>query len=211
MWIGTQRVNWEKVAGRPVVIAAGGSFTLEHTPMPPEELRLRQAILSAPDDDAGLQVYADWLQEQDDELGRQMLAAKPSHRRWLGPLLSFGAEVVWRRAFIDEVTVRSCVSNPEGTTMVIDHGVFGEVLHHPLSVFVRVLRADIVAIDEEGHFGAKRWLELLFEALLAARPRALQRIEVTVPGAPPAELEARFEEVRRAIPSLQTTWATLAG
>ena len=105
-----KRIHLEPVDDEPVDFSMMVRFRFEQTPMPEEELKLREAIRAEPDDDSRYLVYADWLQEQGDELGTMMVAPAPSAAQWLGPLFAPGLQVGWRHGFIRALKVRSAAS-----------------------------------------------------------------------------------------------------
>ncbi len=196
-----KRIHLEKVGEETLELGMMVRFRIDSVPMSAEELRLRAAIAEELDDDARFLVYADWLQEQGDEVGQLMVSPAPLAARWLGPLYTPGIEVTWRHGFFDRVTVRSAGE------VFGKEGVFSEVFAHPLSAFVRTLQVDAVLLGaERSHGPSERWAEALFTTLAADRPSLLRHLKVRLPTEQRPGLEAKFEEARRALPQLRTTW-----
>jgi uncharacterized protein (TIGR02996 family) len=94
--------------------------------MAPDERRLMDAILSAPDADEPRLRFADWVGASDPERAafiRAQINALPRgedervRERWLAPFLPFGArDIVFRRGFVEgmSLTGRSFISLSDG-------------------------------------------------------------------------------------------------
>jgi uncharacterized protein (TIGR02996 family) len=195
---------FEEVGGEDVDFAMLVRFRLETIPMGAPERSLREAIAADPTDDGRYLVYADWLLEQGEPLGTQMVSPTPSSAHWLGPLLSDGISVTWRHGFFDTVKVRSA------TSVFLKAGVFDEVLLHPLAQFLLGLEVDTVLLNAEtADFPQARWADWLFEALLANRPAGLRALKVRLPLEHAARFEGPFKALRAKLPHLQTTFDRL--
>lgn len=204
IFIHGKRIHIEPVAGQPIDFAMLVRFRVETTPMPPEELRFREAIYATPEDDGGFLVYADWLQERGDEVGQLMVSPAPIAERWLGPLLSSGIAVTWRHGFLDTVKVRSSES------IYAKKGVFVEVFSHPLAAFLRVLEVDAVLLAAENdHLTDEGWVTHLFEALRTEAPRTVRRLKIRLPNEHWLGFEGLFRQLKKNLPRLETGWDTL--
>jgi hypothetical protein len=197
IYIGGRRVTaLEAVHGEGVDFSMLVRFRFETIPMGEQEQGFR--------DDARYLVYADWLLEQNDELGKWMVSAPPVAARWLGPLLSEGIAVKWRHGFFDTVKVRSA------TSVFPKAGVFSEVLLHPLSAFLLGLEVDAVLLHQETPaITREAWVDWLFEALLAAPPTALRQLKVRLPVEHALRFEAAFKALKAKCPALETPFERL--
>jgi uncharacterized protein (TIGR02996 family) len=101
--------------GDIVEIGAGLTFRYcEREERPARSWRLEAAIGDRPHDDGRWKVYADWLLEQGDPLGRRMSAGHDDgddDARWLGPMArpwrAGNLELSWRHGFIRSATFRA--------------------------------------------------------------------------------------------------------
>ena len=179
-------------------------FRFETIPMGAEEKAFRDAIRAAPTDDGRYLVYADWLLEQNEELGKLMVSPAPIAARWLGPLFCDGVAVKWRHGFFDTVKVRS------STSVFLKQSVFSEVLVHPLSEFLLNLEVDAVLLNEETpRISHENWVDLLFEALLGLPPPTLRHLKIRLPRDHAMRFEGEFKALKAKVPTLETSWDRL--
>lgn len=176
---------------------------------------LEAAIAQNPDDDSRWAVYADWLLERGDPLGRRLQSSVPEPLeeagRWLGTLathfVSGLVEVTWHHGLPRRVVVRQphrWLEEPRTPAAV------ELVLANPLCRFLEELEIDVRS------FGTGAFLEAHLELMLAALGR---------PGGPPGLRVLRlgpldrhlltpghwrlFDDVRAAHHALTTTRDTL--
>ena len=204
IYVRGKRVMLEAVNDDEVDFSMLVRFRLETFPMGEEEQTFRAAIRAAPTDDGRYLVYADWLLEHDEELGRLMVSPAPIAARWLGPLYGEGIAVKWRHGFFDTVKVRSSKG------VFPKAGVFTEVLVHPLSAFLLTLDVDAVLLNQESPaISPENWVDWLFEALLRTPPTTLTALKVRLPLRHALRFEAVFRELKAKLPQLQTPWDRL--
>lgn len=201
-----KRITLEAVLGADVDFAMLVRFRFETIPMSAEETSFRDAVRAVPTDDSRFLVYADWLLEQDDELGKLMVSPAPIPARWLGPLLTDGIAVTWRHGFFESVKVVSAA----GIVPTRD-GVFYEVLAHPLSAFLLGLEVDTVLLNTESPgIPPDRWVDWLFQALLDSPPPTLRRLKVRMPRvADGLRFEAELKALKKKAPQLETPFERL--
>ena len=204
VYVRGKRVSLEPVRGDDVDFAMLVRFRFELQPMPEEEARLRAAIAAAPFDDARYLVYADWLLERDDALGRQMVSQAPIAARWLGPLHAEGNTVQWRHGFFGRLTVRSAAN------VMLKSMVFMEAMVHPLSAYLTTLEVDAVRLAQETpECASDHWVDYLFEALLAEPPKALRHLKIRLPVEQSLRFRGELEAVQRKVPTLETPFEQL--
>ncbi len=204
IYIKGRRILLEPVNGEDVDFAMLVRFAFHQAPMGPEEAAFREAIRAAPTDDSRYLVYADWLLERDDELGRLMVAPAPVAARYLGQLQSPGIHVTWRHGFFGAVRVESSKGLFQKGT------VFTEVLAHPLAAFLTTLEADAVALeDETPECSDEHWVDYLFDSLLTNPPPTLRQLKVRLPKGKALRFQGELKALKLKLPLLQTQWETL--
>lgn len=204
VYVRGKRISLEPVRASPVDLAMLIRLELVDVPMPADEVRLRAAIAEQPFDDARYLVYADWLMERDDPLGRHMVSPAPIAARWLGPLYAEGNSVEWRHGFFARLTVRSAGS------LMLKSMVFTEAMVHPLSAYLTTLEVDAVRLAQETpECASDHWVDYLFESLLAEPPKALRHLKIRLPVEQTMRFRGELEAVQRKVPTLQTPFDQL--
>lgn len=171
------------------------------------------ALVASPDDESQWQVYADWLEERDDDLARRVRGLPHSEAddaRALGTLATFAlegaAEVRWAHGVVQRLVVRQPGQLPAPTSALelLSRAATERVFH-----FLRELELDLwsfgpTSLDETTlGFMLSQLARLPFPALEVLRVGPLaptHRLHL------PPEV---FDGLRAAFPRLTTTASTL--
>ncbi len=204
IYVRGKRITFEAVNQDEVDFDMLVRFRLETLAMGAEEASFREAIAAAPNDDGRYLVYADWLLEQDEPLGKLMVSPAPPGPAFLGPLVCDGITRTARHGFFDTVKVRSSKISSDKAL------VFAEVVVHPLSAFLLGLEVDAVLLNKETPtIAAENWVDWLFEALLHSPPATLRNLKIRLPARHALRFQSVFKALKGKLPHLQTTWETL--
>jgi uncharacterized protein (TIGR02996 family) len=175
---------------------------------------LEAAIGDVPDDDARWRVYADWLLERGEPLGRRMVEGPDSgdeDARWLGamarPWRSGNLELTWRHGFIHSATMRAL----EWELMPDTYWCLERLFELEVCRFIEAVHVDLFTTELEGvRPPFERRARLILESMRHA-PRTLRRITLgpVMEMAFPSDLKRELDRLREERPRLVTDEDTL--
>lgn len=175
---------------------------------------LEEALRAAPEDDHRFLVYADWLVERGEPLGRWMLESDaagqgPWAASFVGALrfTTGRLEVRWRHGFIDQARVHCDGPEPR---YLEPNATLRTLFEHPLARFLRVLALELDGF--EGEPGPthplgpwERELPEVMQTLAERAPSTLRRVVVgPVPRIPTTPFIApKLDAVRARCPQVE--------